>query len=61
VPIGLQTWGVGAVMLCGCALSLVGALVSAVWAPETSGLELSSASAPQAAPREGPRKASQPA
>ncbi|NUP18703.1 MAG: MFS transporter [Streptomyces sp.] len=61
VPIGLQTWGVGAVMLCGCALSLVGASVSVAWAPETSGLDLSRASAPQEAPRQGAPKASQPA
>ncbi|MFD8863267.1 MFS transporter [Streptomyces sp. NPDC059590] len=46
VPMGLQAWGAGAVMLCGAALSLAGAAVSAAWAPETSGLELAAASTP---------------
>ncbi|MEO3973467.1 MFS transporter [Streptomyces sp. CAU 1734] len=35
VPLVLQTRGVGAVMLFGCALSVLGALVSVMWAPET--------------------------
>lgn len=46
VPMGLQAWGAGPVMVAGCALSLLGALVSAAWAPETNGLELSQASTP---------------
>ncbi|UKY53523.1 MFS transporter [Streptomyces inhibens] len=44
IPMGLDAWGVSAVMLLGCALSLVGALVSLAWAPETSGLELAQVS-----------------
>ncbi|WP_330172572.1 MFS transporter [Streptomyces sp. NBC_01498] len=59
VPMALQEWGAGAVMLCGCALSLAGALVSAAWAPETSGLSLSRASAPHGVPPGGPRRPSQ--
>ncbi|MFE3598584.1 MFS transporter [Streptomyces sp. NPDC059142] len=47
VPLGLQAWGVGAVMLLGCAVSAAGAVVSAAWAPETGGLELAEASRPQ--------------
>lgn len=48
VPLGLQAWGVGAVMLFGCAVSVLGALVSAGWAPETGDLELAQVSSPQA-------------
>ncbi|ARF58369.1 hypothetical protein B1H19_33035 [Streptomyces gilvosporeus] len=47
VPIGLAAWGVGAVMLLGCTLSLAGALVSVAWAPETGGLELAEVSRPR--------------
>ncbi|MER7027846.1 MULTISPECIES: MFS transporter [Streptomyces] len=39
VPMGLAAWGVGAVMVLGCALSLAGALVSIAWAPEPGDLE----------------------
>ncbi len=46
IPMGLNAWGVGVVLLLGCAVSLVGALVSFAWAPETSGLELSQVSGP---------------
>ncbi|MGW0608294.1 MFS transporter [Streptomyces sp. NPDC002640] len=48
VPLGLDAWGVGAVMLLGCAVSVLGALVTAAWAPETGGMELSRASSPGA-------------
>ncbi|MFS0698245.1 MFS transporter [Streptomyces nitrosporeus] len=47
VPLGLQAWGVGAVMLLGCAVSVLGALVTAAWAPETGGLEPARASRPR--------------
>jgi putative MFS transporter len=60
VPVGLQEWGVSAVVLCGCALSLVGALVSVAWAPETSGLSLSTSSAPYDVPPRDPNAESQP-
>ncbi|MDT0572623.1 MFS transporter [Streptomyces sp. DSM 3412] len=60
VPVGLQEWGVSAVVLCGCALSLVGALVSVAWAPETSGLSLSRSSAPYGVPPRDPSEENQP-
>ncbi|MEU0705096.1 MFS transporter [Streptomyces bacillaris] len=53
VPLGLAAWGVGPVMLLGCALSLVGVLVSVAWAPETRGLELERVSRPDAPERRG--------
>ncbi|MGW0552268.1 MFS transporter [Streptomyces altiplanensis] len=48
IPLGLQAWGVSAVMMFGCALSVAGALVSIAWAPETSGLSLARVSRPDA-------------
>ncbi|UJV45474.1 MFS transporter [Streptomyces sp. AMCC400023] len=60
VPLGLEKWGVSAVVLCGCALSLVGALVSVAWAPETSGLSLSRSSAPYDRPPRDPSEENQP-
>lgn len=41
LPIGLASWGSGAVMLIGAAVSAIGLLVALAWAPETKGLELS--------------------
>ncbi|MEU0159796.1 MFS transporter [Streptomyces sp. NPDC006261] len=51
VPLGLEAWGVGPVMLLGCALSLAGVLVSVAWAPETRGLALERVSRPDTPPR----------
>ncbi|WP_433855434.1 MFS transporter [Streptomyces kronopolitis] len=51
VPMGMAAWGVSAVMLLGCTLSLVGALVSVTWAPETGSLELPPVSRPHAPSR----------
>ncbi|MFF7948058.1 MFS transporter [Streptomyces griseorubiginosus] len=48
VPTALDAWGVGAVMLCGAALSLFGAAISLRAAPETRGMELSRAGTPDA-------------
>ncbi|MFF9359852.1 MFS transporter [Streptomyces griseoluteus] len=46
VPAALTSWGVGAVMLCGAAVSLLGAAVSLRAAPETRGLALARTGAP---------------
>ncbi|WP_460958815.1 MFS transporter [Parasphingorhabdus pacifica] len=45
LPLGLDAWGVGPVMLLGCAFLVMGLVVSVAWAPETTNLELSKASA----------------
>lgn len=47
LPIGMNAWGTGPVMLLGCAVLVVGLIVSIMWAPETTNLELSEASQPQ--------------
>lgn len=41
LPIGLASWGTGPVMLVGVAVCVLGLVVSVMWAPETTGLELS--------------------
>jgi putative MFS transporter len=41
LPVGLSSWGIGPMMLMGAGVCLVGLLVSVMWAPETTGLELS--------------------
>jgi MFS transporter, putative metabolite transport protein len=54
LPIGLASWGTGPVMLVGVGVCVLGLIVSVMWAPETTGLELSEATgaAPSAqAPR----------
>ncbi|WP_433509133.1 MFS transporter [Nonomuraea sp. CA-143628] len=40
VPLALTGWGIGGTMLAAAAISLIGAVVSARWAPETRGLAL---------------------
>ncbi|GAA3826558.1 MFS transporter [Streptomyces phyllanthi] len=40
VPMALTGWGVGGTMLAAAAISLLGAVVSVVWAPETRGMAL---------------------
>lgn len=40
VPVALTGWGIGGTMLAAAAISLIGALVSILWAPETRGLAL---------------------
>ncbi|MGI5499000.1 MFS transporter [Lentzea sp. CA-135723] len=40
VPLALAGWGVGGTMLAAAAISLAGAVVSVLWAPETRGLAL---------------------
>ncbi|MFM9371910.1 MFS transporter [Streptomyces sp. Da 82-17] len=40
VPLALTGWGIGGTMLAASAISLIGALVSMIWAPETRGLAL---------------------
>ncbi|MER5890456.1 MFS transporter [Streptomyces sp. NPDC001941] len=46
MPIGLDRWGITPIMFCGAALCLIGVAVSAAWAPETKGVDLSLTSAP---------------
>ncbi|MFC5218196.1 MFS transporter [Streptomyces coerulescens] len=45
VPMALTGWGVGGTMLAAAAISLVGAVVSVLWAPETRGMALHEAAA----------------
>jgi MFS transporter, putative metabolite transport protein len=45
VPLALTGWGVGGTMLAAAAISLIGAVVSALWAPETRGMALHESSA----------------
>lgn len=45
VPLALTGWGIGGTMLAAAAISLIGAVVSARWAPETRGLALHEAAA----------------
>jgi putative MFS transporter len=40
VPMALTDWGIGGTMLAAAAISLVGAVVSVFWAPETRGMAL---------------------
>ncbi|MFI5800956.1 MFS transporter [Streptomyces sp. NPDC051677] len=51
VPEALTSWGIGGTMLAAAAISLVGAVVSVFWAPETRGMALHEAAAltPQSA------------
>jgi putative MFS transporter len=46
LPIALASYGAGAVMWISSALSLAGALISWLWAPETKGMTLDESSAP---------------
>ncbi|GAB2738554.1 MFS transporter [Salinifilum aidingensis] len=50
LPIGMASWGVAPIMLLGCGVLLMGLVISAAWAPETTRLELSEASRPQSSP-----------
>ncbi|MGW0734749.1 MFS transporter [Streptomyces sp. NPDC002851] len=45
VPVALSSWGIGGTMLAAAAISLVGAVVSMAWAPETRGMALHEAAA----------------
>ncbi|MFI6737739.1 MFS transporter [Nonomuraea sp. NPDC050451] len=45
VPMALSGWGIGGTMLAAAAISLIGAVVSARWAPETRGMALHEAAA----------------
>ncbi|TLS47751.1 MFS transporter [Streptomyces montanus] len=45
VPLALTGWGVGGTMLAAAAISLIGAVVSVLWAPETRGMALHEAAA----------------
>lgn len=45
VPLALTSWGIGGTMIAAAAISLVGALVSVLWAPETRGMALHEAAA----------------
>lgn len=45
MPIGLIHWGVGPVMLVGVAIVIMGFVVSLLWAPETTNLELTETAA----------------
>ncbi|MFI6370107.1 MFS transporter [Streptomyces sp. NPDC050546] len=45
VPMALTGWGVGGTMLAAAAISLLGAVVSVFWAPETRGMALHEAAA----------------
>lgn len=49
LPIGMEAWGTGPVMLLGCAILVMGLVISIMWAPETTHLELSEACQPQLA------------
>lgn len=40
VPLALTAWGIGTTMLAAAAITLLGAVISMRWAPETSGLAL---------------------
>nr|WP_246594087.1 MFS transporter [Streptomyces auratus] len=40
VPLALTAWGVGTTMLTAAAITLLGAVLSMRWAPETRGLAL---------------------
>lgn len=44
LPLALSSWGTGPVMLISAGILLVGLIVSVLWAPETTGVELSVAS-----------------
>jgi putative MFS transporter len=44
VPVVLEQYGISATMYAACAITLVGLLVSIVWAPETQGMKLSESS-----------------
>jgi putative MFS transporter len=45
VPMALTGWGIGGTMLAAAAISLIGAVVSVRWAPETRGMALHEAAA----------------
>lgn len=45
VPMAITGWGIGGTMLSAAAISLIGAVVSVFWAPETRGLALSESAA----------------
>ncbi len=45
VPMALTDWGIGGTMLAAAAINVVGAVVSALWAPETRGMALHEAAA----------------
>lgn len=45
VPLALTGWGIGGTMLAAAAISLLGAVVSVLWAPETRGMALHEAAA----------------
>ncbi|TDC95543.1 MFS transporter [Saccharopolyspora aridisoli] len=45
VPVALTSWGVGGTMLAAAVISLTGAVISLVWAPETRGMALHECSA----------------
>ncbi|GAB3288235.1 MFS transporter [Parasphingorhabdus pacifica] len=47
LPVGMNAWGTGPVMLLGSAVLVMGLIISIMWAPETTNLELSEASQPQ--------------
>ncbi|MFE6758937.1 MFS transporter [Streptomyces sp. NPDC057684] len=58
VPLALTGWGIGGTMLAASAISIVGAVVSLLWAPETRGLSLHEAAAltPRTEPAPSPAK-----
>ncbi|MDQ8704081.1 MFS transporter [Streptomyces sp. LHD-70] len=57
VPVALTAWGIGGTMIAAAAISLIGAVVSVLWAPETRGMSLDEAAAlpGQSTPQEGLR------
>ncbi|MDQ8708110.1 MFS transporter [Streptomyces sp. LHD-70] len=60
VPVALTGWGIGGTMLAAAAVSLAGAVISVLWAPETRGLTLHEAAALGTAPGEVAGQQSQP-
>ncbi|MDQ8705141.1 MFS transporter [Streptomyces sp. LHD-70] len=50
VPVALSSWGIGGTMLAAAAISLIGAVVSVVWAPETRGMALHESASLDATP-----------
>lgn len=52
VPLALADWGIGGTMLAAAVISLLGAVISVLWAPETRGMALHEAAA--LTPRTGP-------
>lgn len=58
VPTALTSWGIGATMLAAAAITIIGAVISVIWAPETRNLALHEAAALN--PRADPLRAGRP-